>query len=415
MQIARPTAVRRLPATRRDSLIAVAALAGGLLLLSVHGYARWSPDWDPGLGRRLLPLLGVCAVLPFRRTAPLPALAWATPCMVLDVVMGVSFAVAYIYGDALYAASVYGRRRRCAEWLLAATAAATLLAAGLVGAVQRRFDDVVIAGAVAGLAWVGPVLSGMVVREHREKAEAQRRHAEQLARLAELDRRAAVAAERARMARELHDVIANHLSAVALHSSAVLTMSDLDRAEVRRAMEVIRDNSVRGLSEMRRMIWLLRDDRGDAADPAVTPRLADLDDLVARSTRADLDARLTVTGRARDLPGAVELAAYRIVQEALTNALKHAGSGRVDVLLEHRDDGVAVTVRSPLGPGAPRLPGAGSGLVGMRERAAVLGGTFAAGPEDGAWVVRAELPAAETPAGGAAIVPRTGRVEEGAA
>ncbi|GLZ13851.1 two-component sensor histidine kinase [Actinomadura sp. NBRC 104425] len=385
-------AVRRLRVTRQDTLIAVAALAGGLLLLAVHAYVRWSDDWDPGLAWRALPLLGMCAAVPFRRTAPLPALAWATPFSLLDAAMGVSFAVVVLYGDALYAAAVYGRRRHTGEWLLGATAAVTVVLMAVVGVGWRSFAGAVITGAVAGVSWAMPVMTAMAVREHREKAEAQRLRAEQMARLAELDRRAAVAAERARMARELHDVIANHLSAVALHSSAVLKMPHLDRAAVQRSMEVIRDNSVQGLEEMRRMIGLLRDD--GEPDPAAAPRLADLGDLVARTLRSDLDARLTVAGRPRELPAAVELAAYRIVQESLTNALKHAGPGRAEVLLEYRPGGVAVTVRSPLGPDGSRLPGAGSGLVGMRERAAVLDGTFTAGPEGPAWVVRAELPAA---------------------
>lgn len=265
----------------------------------------------------------------------------------------------------------------------------------VVGIALGTVSGAVITGAVAGVTWVGPVLTAMLLREHRERARAERARAEQAVRMAELDRRGAVTAERARMARELHDVIANHLSAVALHSSAVLKVRDLDREDLDRAMEVIRENSVRGLAEMRRMIGLLREGDGAVPGPAASPRLAELGLLVGRTGRSDLSAVLTVTGEPPDLPAAVELAAYRIVQESLTNALKHGGPGRAEVLLAYRSRDVLVEVFSPMPGGdraGPRLPGSGSGLVGMRERAAMLDGAFAAGPDGDRWRVRAELP-----------------------
>ncbi|MFI0479918.1 sensor histidine kinase [Actinomadura sp. 9N215] len=379
--------------TRKDALVAAAALAGGLLLLSVHGYSTWSEDWDPSAWARLVPLLGLSSALLMRRTAPLTALAVATPFNFADVAMGPSIATAMIYGDALYAASLYGRRRT-AEWLLGTTVVATVCVAAGAGVGLRGLAVGVIAGSVAGVVWVAPVLTAMAVREHRFRAEAERQRAEQVARLAELDRRAAVTAERARMARELHDVIANHLSAVALHSSAVLKVPSLDRDGVERAMEVIRENSVQGLAEMRRMIGLLRDGDGDGAgeDPAARPRLAELGRLVRHSARSDLSARLEVAGEPPELPAAVELAAYRIVQEALTNALKHAGPGSADVRVEYTRRSVVIDVLSPLGADGARLPGTGSGLVGMRERAVMLAGEFDAGPDGGRWRVHAELP-----------------------
>lgn len=380
--------------TRQDALLAVAALAGGLLLLSARGYSQWDPDdpW-PHPAWRVLPLVGVCAAMLLRRTRPVAGLAVATPAVVADIVMGPSLGTMMVYTDALYAASLYGGRRMPERLLAVTTAATVLLAAGL-GLWAGDWAAMVVIGGVAGMTFVGPVLTAMVVRAHRDRAELERQRADQLARLAELDRRNAVAAERARMARELHDVVSNHLSAVALHSSAVLRLPDLDRAAVHEAMRVIRENSVQGLAEMRRMIGLLREERDTDGDPPATPRLADLEGLVDRATRPDLAMDLTVTGTPRELPAAVELAAYRIVQESLTNALKHAGPGRVEVRVEHRPDRVCVTVDSPLGDGRAELPGTGSGLVGMRERASILGGTFAAGPEGGRWRVRAWLPCA---------------------
>ncbi|MEU8342610.1 histidine kinase [Spirillospora sp. NPDC048832] len=385
--------IRRLT-TRQDALIAVLSLAGGLLMLAAHGYSTWEGGWDPSRWVRLVPLVGLCAAMPLRRTAPLTGLALATPFNFADVAFGPSLATAMIFGDALYAASLYGRRRT-AEWLLGATAAASLLVALGAGIALDGVATGVVAGAVAGLVWVAPVLTAMAVREHRYRAEAERRRAEaehlraeQVARLAELDRRAAVNAERARMARELHDVIANHLSAVALHSSAVLRVRDLDRSEIERSMEVIRENSVRGLAEMRRMIGLLRD---GGEDPAARPRLTELDRLVRHTGRADLAASLEVAGEPAELPAAVELAAYRIVQESLTNALKHGGPGRAEVRVRYGPR-LVIDVLSPLGRDGSRLPGSGSGLVGMRERAVMLAGEFEAGPDGARWRVHAELP-----------------------
>ncbi|HEX2313572.1 MAG TPA: histidine kinase [Thermomonospora sp.] len=378
--------------TRQDTLLAVAALAGGCLFLSAHGYVTWDEDRPgPALGWRFLPLLGVCAAMLFRRTRPLTGLAVATPASVADLVMGPSLGTLLVYTDALYAASLYGPRRT-AERLLGVTVAVTLLLSGGVGLWLSEWSLIVVTGGVAGMTWVGPVLTAMVVRDHRDKAELERQRAEQLARLGELDRRNAVAAERARMARELHDVVANHLSAVALHSSAVLRLPGLDRAAILEAMHVIRDNSVQGLAEMRRMIGLLREEPGQDADPPAAPRLADLEGLVERATRPDLTVGLEVSGTPGELPAAVELAAYRIAQESLTNVLKHAGPGRAEVRVEHRPDRVCVTVDSPLGAERTELPGSGSGLVGMRERASILRGTFSAGPAGDRWRVRAELP-----------------------
>ncbi|QKG19515.1 sensor histidine kinase [Actinomadura verrucosospora] len=388
--------LRRLT-TPQDALIAAGAMAAGLMLLAAHGYSVWSGDWPPGR-LRLVPLAGLCGAMLLRRTAPLTALAVSTPFNCLDVAFGPSLATAMIYGDALYAASLYGRPRRTAEWLLGATVAATAVVLVVAAVLARGLAPGVVAAALVGVVWVTPVLTAMLVREHRSRAEAERQRARQVARLAEMDRRAAVGAERARMARELHDVIANHLSAVALHSSAVLKVRDLDRENLDRAMTVIRENSVQGLAEMRRMIGLLREGGEEGPGPAEAPRLADLGRLVERTARPGLSARLRAGDGLPELPAPVELAAYRIVQESLTNALKHAGPGRAEVSVGYARGRVVIDVRSPLGDGAG-LPGSGSGLIGMRERAAILGGEFAAGPDGGRWLVHAELP---VDAGGAA-------------
>jgi signal transduction histidine kinase len=197
------------------------------------------------------------------------------------------------------------------------------------------------------------------------------------------------------MARELHDLVAGRLSAIALHATAALTLDE--PAATRRAVTVIRENSTQGLAEMRRLIGVLRTAGGEGAPEAV-PTLDGLDALLRRAARDAAAAGLTVVGRDRrppggSLPAAVDLAAYRIVQEALVNALKHAAPGEVTVTVEQAGDDLTVTVVSPYrGSRRPRVPGTGSGLTGMRERAALLGGAFEAGPRGGTWRVRARLP-----------------------
>ncbi len=221
---------------------------------------------------------------------------------------------------------------------------------------------------------------------------------------------AAVAGEPARMARELHDMVANHLSAIAIHSTAAQSIDD--PAATREALGVIRENSVQGLAEMRLLIGLLRGPRTaeGGAEPAATPTLDGLEALIEQARTSGRssgpafvldDARSPAgpgTGPHRAAPA--EPAAYRTVQESLTNALKHAAPGEVLVrLAQDRGGALTVAVRSPFAdrPG-PRAPGTGTGLVGMRERAALLGGAFEAGPESGpagrVWLVRAALPAA---------------------
>jgi signal transduction histidine kinase len=253
---------------------------------------------------------------------------------------------------------------------------------------------------VIGLVGFMPAATGWIVRNHRDAAEAARLRAEQTALLAEMDRAQAVTAERARMARELHDMVANHLSAIAIHSTAALSLDDTDTS--RQALGVIRENSVAGLAEMRRLIGILRD-AGNDTEPAAAPTLDGIGALVAGARTNGLDVTLDAE-HGDTLPAPVELAAYRIVQESLTNALKHACPGRVSVVLRQPDGSLAITVTSPYGDrDGPTAPGSGAGLVGMRERAALLGGTFESGPEGSPngkiWAVRATLPVADAAEG----------------
>ncbi|GAA3930636.1 histidine kinase [Streptomyces gulbargensis] len=382
---------------RHDVLIAAVGLFGGLLLwwfgLYVSGERLFEQRWAA-----LVPLAVMSGAEALRRTMPRTALFTGTLAIVADQFTNGSLATVLMFTDVMYAAVVYGppasaRRIPYTTGLITVALTVVLLiwwqnaVALLVG---------VLTGGIAFL----PAITGAIVRNHRNAAEAARLRAEQTALLAEMDRAQAVVAERARMARELHDMVANHLSAIAIHSTAALSLDD--PGTTRQALTVIRENSVAGLAEMRRLIGLLRESGADT-EPAATATLAGLDALLAQAGANGGPSGLSfVLEDARDgdgdLPVPVELAAYRIVQESLTNALKHAAPGEVRVALSQEDGTLTVTVSSPYGerPG-PSAPGSGAGLVGMRERVALLGGVFEAGPvPDGEgrkrWRVRAGLP-----------------------
>ncbi|QCD58267.1 sensor histidine kinase [Streptomyces hawaiiensis] len=387
----------RLPRPRRfDVYVALGGLLGGLLLWGVGLATR--PHTEayvllPGRWPLLLPLVVMAGCELLRRTAPRTALLIGTPAIVLDTVTQGSLVTILMYTDLMYAAVLYGPPAS-AHRIPRITGLLTVAAAVVPFAVWREPEALLI-GVITGLVTFGPAATGLIVRNHRDAAEAARLRAEQTALLAEMDRAQAVTAERARMARELHDMVANHLSAIAIHSTAALSLDDPSTSQD--ALTVIRENSVEGLAEMRRLIGILRDSSGDT-EPVAAPTLDGLGALVDGARTNGLDVVLDATHGT--VPTPVELAAYRIVQESLTNALKHAGPGRVTVSLAQPDGVLSVAVTSPYGDrDGPRAPGSGAGLVGMRERAALLDGTFEAGPEDSPdgkiWAVRATLPVTE--------------------
>jgi signal transduction histidine kinase len=387
----------RLPPPHRDDvLIAVFGLLSGVLLWSLDLY------YIPELAQRagalgLVPLTVMCALALLRRSLPQLALPLAVPALVADVLTGSLLVTAVLFSDLVYAAACYGPARL--SRLMIPLSAAVTLAGTVTALVVLRDPEALLAGAVVGFLTITPAGSGMIVRNHRDIALAQRLRAEQTALLAEMDRAHAVTAERARMARELHDVVANHLSAIALHSTAALSLDD--RRTTRDALGVIRENSTQGLAEMRRLIGILREAGAESA-PAATPTLDGLDALVeqARTSGAARGLSFTLLRTVPGpLPAPVELAAYRIAQESLTNAVKHAAPGEVLLELTQHEGRLLLTVTSPYGPPrGPRLPGSGSGLLGMRERTELLGGSLRAGRTGTAderpdhWRVSAELP-----------------------
>ncbi|MBW8731989.1 MAG: sensor histidine kinase, partial [Terrabacter sp.] len=218
--------------------------------------------------------------------------------------------------------------------------------------------------------------------------------------------RAAVTAERLRIARELHDVVAHSMSVIAVQAGVGSHVIATDPSAARAALGVIESTSRGALTEMRRMLGVLRQDGETALHPM--PGLADIARLVAETRRTGLGVTVSSTADGANLPAGVDLAAYRVVQEALTNVLKHGGPvahvhiacSEAEVELEVLDEGRARRPRPGDVPesGVGVAPGAGQGLVGMRERVELYGGSFEAGPRPGGgFRVHATLPYAVQP------------------
>jgi signal transduction histidine kinase len=222
-------------------------------------------------------------------------------------------------------------------------------------------------------------------------ADAARRLALQAEQEREQQAELAVAEERARIARELHDVVGHSVSVMTVQASAVRRLLEPDQDKEREALLVVEQTGREALAEMRRMVGVLR--RPEEA-PALAPQpsLEHLDQLLATTREAGLPVELRIEGTPTELPPALDTTAYRIVQEALTNAVKHANAGRAEVLVRYGNSTVELVV-SDDGRGDGDGDGSGHGLVGMRERVSVYGGELEAGPQaGGGFRLRATLP-----------------------
>jgi signal transduction histidine kinase len=236
-------------------------------------------------------------------------------------------------------------------------------------------------------------LAGFALRERGAQAEAAEERAAQAERERDIASRLAVAEERARIARELHDVVAHAVSVMVLQVGAV--RHGLPEAEDRDALESVEHAGRTALTEMRRLLGAMRSD-GESAELAPQPGLDDLDPLLEELGRAGLPVRLHVEGERYPLPRALDLSAYRIVQEGLTNALKHAQAAEAEVTVRYRAEELELEVRDD-GRGSADSDGLGHGLVGIRERVKIYGGQMTAGtPTEGGFVLSARLPLGET-------------------
>jgi signal transduction histidine kinase len=417
MHMARPGAtVEGMEAVRRfaggdPGMIVDAGL--GIVAAGLTAVAAWGP---PGLiGTTIAGPSWLLAMLPLIMGAPLvlrrrePLLmwtaVWAGIALQSPFTLGRQHVLEYgpdprtpepftfVLFVAAYSLGAYASLRRAAAGLFLAIPVVVGISqnGGLGLAFSKGGDSAGVALSVLQLVvfW----LAGVFVRSRRQSAALA-------ARSAALQRRAeqAAAAERARIARELHDIVAHHLSVVVLHAAGARASGGADP----QTLEEIEHSGRQALTETRRLFGVLRES-GEEVGRAPQPGIGELPALAGSLRAAGLEVSLSVDGNYRALPPAVNVSAYRIVQEALTNVLKHAGPARAEVTVGCADSAVTIEVTDD-GPGNPAPPavkgagevGGGQGLAGMRERVAVFGGDLRAGPRPGGgFTVCARLPIGE--------------------
>ena len=367
-----------------DGVLAVAAAAVGFALLAT------ALPFDPGSPRAVAAYLLVAAhTLPIavRRRFPLPALAWALATGVGFAALGLNL-VALSFTILVY---VYTAAACCPRRLsLAGLAATEAVLVGVWLASPGAIGDggtLVIDGLIMVAAW----WLGDGTRRRQEAAvAAQERAAELEQARGELARRA-VTEERLRIARELHDVVAHSMSIIAVQSGVGVHVLDSQPEEARKALVAVEATSRQALVEMRRLLGVLRQEAEPRGSLAPAPGLAEVEALAAEVARAGVRVEVRIEGTPSELP------AYRIVQEALTNVVRHAGPATARVAVRHSPGQVAVEV---VDDGRGAVPGdqghGGHGIAGMRERAALYGGTLEAGPlPGGGFRVAASLPVEE--------------------
>lgn len=371
----------------RDAIIDW-TLALGLVVSAV--YQVWAGTAAGSSPRWLVTLFVVAALLPlaWRRRAPLAVLttvlaAIAAHSLFLAELASFQYFAALVL--AVFSVAAYADGRRAA--LGVAIATALVVAASIVKLVDG--DPLSeIPGPFVVLAAV--VIGGRALALRRAETEQLTSLARELAQRNEADARAAVGAERSRIARELHDVVAHAVSVIVVQAQAADRVLEGEHPSARESLQAIESTARTALVEMRRLLEMLRADEGDA-DLAPQPGLEHLDVLVRQVREAGLEVDLRVEGERRPVPAGVDLSAFRIVQEALTNTLKHAGPAHALVTVRYGPGEIEVEV---VDDGAPTdTTGSGQGLVGMRERAAVVGGRVETGPRTGrGYAVRASLP-----------------------
>ena len=367
---------------RRDALVDVAITAGfaAISALLIAGVVDGAAD----LARAgALAAVHVGALLG-RRRRPLPVLAVMGATALLSVPLGVPVVV---LGPAVLAA-VYTVGARAepalARWALAATLAVTAVVVPANGMDAGTFVSNAVALGVAW--WLGD-------RARRTAADAERERAD----AADAAQQAA-AAERLRIARELHDVVAHAMSVIAVQAGTGRFVIDESPEVARDALAAIETTSRSALEELRRLLSVLRDDDAARGDLLPTPGLRDLDELVAATVHAGVTVDVDQKGEAVALPSGLDLCAYRVVQEALTNVRRHARARAAAVSITFAPDCLHVVVDDDGIGAATAASTGGHGLVGMAERVALYGGTLDAGPRPGGgYRVAAHLPLAGPP------------------
>ncbi|MEV0383955.1 histidine kinase [Nonomuraea sp. NPDC050643] len=346
-------------------------------------------------------LTGIGVSLPIALRDRWPLAAWRTAIVLLPVVLWVEHTLAGseppypVPAIMMYLLVLYSLAVRCDRRITLAVWVFTVLAVWIVHPDSMALTTVIVTVAV---------LFGYNVRVRRT---ATARLVQEVLRTEQAESAQAVLAERARIARELHDVVAHHMSVIAIQAEAVPLKAAGDPVQLEMGLAEIRSLSLEAIAELRQVLGVLRDQEG-RTDTAPQPGLDRIDELVANARAAGLAVLVKRPDSFGGLPPAVGLSAYRIVQESLSNVMRHAPGATVAVDIARKRNQLRLRIAN--GPGTERTPatapapgtghesghGGGQGLVGMRERAALLGGTLDAGPADGGgFEVSATLPIME--------------------
>lgn len=370
----------------------VSALVFGYDLLFLLSRFTWN-EISPGafLGAVLLSLV-ICVLYVVRKSAPAPILAGVLAAAAVQTVLGVGLAPApvLVLGLMLYTLGSWSSWKLAIPALLLSGMWTAIAAVPVIRAERARIGEI----GMLILAYLVAVLVGRLSRSRRDRMEALQERADRLARERDAQAMIAAAEERARIAREIHDVVSHSLGTMVVMADGAAQTAVVDPVRAGDAMARVRDTGREAMVEMRSMLGVLRDD--DPTSRAPQPGLAQLDRLVAETRATGIRVDVTVQGAPEPLPPGVDLTAYRIVQESLTNARRHGGAllslvtvtvayGAESLDLSIVDDGRALT-ESP-------VDHEGHGLVGMRERVSAYGGFLSTGPRaDGGFIVRATLP-----------------------
>jgi signal transduction histidine kinase len=362
-------------------------LAAALIVLSQ--IELWVGDAIPSPRPLAVPVsIVMCSTVAFRRRRPLLAGTIAMLCNITLILVagtpGTAVALAIAWFCGLYAIAVWTDTRGFLIGLgvLVAGNASTLIG-DTTGAKDTWLFTVIPIAAM--------LLVRRAVRDRQERADTLAARAELLEREQELHAQEAVVEERARIARELHDLVAHNVSVMVIQAGAERHALPEEQRSTREALGSIEQAGRQALADARRLLGMLRRD-DDREELAPQPGMGQIDLLIEQVQRVGLQVTLAVEGEPRPLDPGLDLCAYRIVQEGLTNALKHAGRSRAEVLVRYAPTSLAIRIRDD-GTGSAQLDGAGQGLIGMRERVGLYGGVLQAGPREcGGFEVNAELP-----------------------
>ena len=376
--------LRRIDLVRVDQVIAVVLL----VQTELHVWSATSP------AGRVLPMLGgavFCLPVAYRRRWPLGGMLLVVTALAVKTAVSTAPGPLSGAGGVLpslllltYAVGAFAPPRR-SQWVFGLTL------------VVAAVNDVVTPGKAStlpfGLLFVGvlPYVLGRMMRARAERAAAQRSEAERIDAERDIRAKSAVSEERVRIARELHDVIAHSVSIMVIQAGGARIVMEASPERAEASLRSVERAGRDALAEMRRLLGLL--DGGRRGDLAPQPGLAELRPLLSRAREAGLNTTLRVEGDPQPISAALDLCAYRVVQEALTNAVKYAAPGRADISVRW----LALTVELEIsddgrGHSHDGLAPSGHGLAGMRERVVLHGGSLCTGPQGDGFTVRALLP-----------------------